>query len=948
MASNLVLLPHHFSNMQKKISTIWRFLLPVLILLAVAPFVLIGQQTTQQLDSIRANAKEQALTLLRLLNMTDELVSEQASAALNLLKQRSNALGKPIVDGSVSVNGFVVPNIKMGETPIANNTDLVDGVSSLLGDTATLFVKSGDNFVRVATNVKQKNGLRAVGTSLNPDGKVIVALRNGQTFHGIVNILGEPYITRYDPLFDAKKQIIGAYYVGYKVDMKVLRDTVENTRQLKTGFAAVLDDANKIRFLSSHITRSKAASLVQSQPDSWVFVTENIPKWGFKVVVAYPLSEAHAVGLANSWFVIVAGALLGALLIVIILWQLRHLILDPIGGDPELAIDVVQRIAAGDLNQDGLVAKPNTLMANVLEMRSKLRHAMQTLRNNADRMSLSASVFDHAHDGIFITDAQARIIEVNPAFTEITRYSRDGAMGHTPQALGFSTYDPDLFEQLWQTSGHHGEWRGETWNRRADGQVYAAWLDIFTVRDEAKNIINYVGLFSDITEAKEQQQNLERMAYHDPLTQLPNRVLLADRLQQALAHAERSGEVLAVCCLDLDGFKPVNDTLGHEAGDYLLVQLAVRMGVCLRDGDTVARLGGDEFAVLLCGLNDIGECEQILDRLLTTIKIPYDIAGEKVSISSSIGYTVFPADNNAPDTLLRHADHAMYQAKVNGGSRIQLFDADHDRQFRGLRQDRERVEAALPNGEFCLFYQPKVDLREGKVVGMEALIRWQHPELGLRPPLTFLPIIEDTDFSIPLGEWVISEALRQIKIWQSAGLDFQVSVNIAARHMVQADFAERLALLLAEFPEVSPKKLELEITETAAIEDVAGVAHTINNCKLLGVSFALDDFGVGYSSLTYLRRLPVEVIKIDQSFVRDMLQDADDLAVVAGVISLSRDFKRKVVAEGVESAEHGVWLLRMGCSVVQGSGIATPMPADEVQGWVAAYQPDASWSQGLV
>lgn len=934
--------------MQKKISTIWRFLLPVLILLAVAPFVLTGQQTTQQLDNIQASAREQALTLVRLLNVTDELVSEQANAALNLLKQRSSVLGAPTVDGTVNVDGWAIPNIKLGETQIANHTDLVDGVSSLLGGTATLFVKSGDSFVRVATNVKQKNGSRAVGTTLNPDGKVIIALRNGQAFHGVVDILGEPYITRYDPLFDEKKQVVGAYYVGYKVDMKVLRDTVENTRQLKTGFAVVLDDANKIRFLSSHISRSEVATLLQSQPDSWVFVTESIPNWGFKVVVAYPLSEARAVGLANSWFVIAAGALLGALLIAVILWQLRHLILDPIGGDPELAIDVVQRIAAGDLNQDDLVAKPNTLMANVLEMRSKLRQTMQTLRNNADRMSLSASVFDHAHDGIFITDAQARIIEVNPAFTEITRYLHADAMGHTPQDLGFSTYDPSLLDQLWQTSVYDGEWRGETWNRRVDGQVYAAWLDIFTVRDEAQNITNYVGLFSDITEAKEQQQNLERMAYHDPLTQLPNRALLADRLQQALARAERSGEVLAVCCLDLDGFKPVNDTLGHEAGDYLLVQLAVRMSVCLRDGDTVARLGGDEFAVLLCGLKDIGECEQILGRLLSTIKIPYDIAGEKVSISSSIGYTVFPADNNAPDTLLRHADHAMYQAKVSGGSRIQLFDADHDREFRGLRQERERVEAALPDGEFCLFYQPKVDLREGKVVGMEALIRWQHPELGLRPPITFLPMIEETDFSIPLGEWVISEALRQIKIWQGAGLDFQVSVNIAARHIVQVNFAERLAFLLAEFPEVTPKKLELEITETAAIEDVAGVARTINSCKLLGVSFALDDFGVGYSSLTYLRRLPVEVIKIDQSFVRDMLQDADDLAVVAGVISLSRDFKRKVVAEGVETSEQGVWLLRMGCSVVQGYGIARPMPADTIQGWVETYRPNASWSQGLI
>ncbi|MDP1595473.1 MAG: EAL domain-containing protein [Methylotenera sp.] len=947
MTSNLVLL-HPISNMQKKLSTIWRFLLPVLVLLAAAPFILTGQQTAQHLDIIQTNARQQALTLLRLLNVTDELVSEQANAASNLLKQRSDALGKPAIDGSVSVDGRLVPNLKIGEVSLANSISLVDNVSNLLGGTATVFVKSGDNFVRVATNVKQKNGLRALGTSLNPDGKVIGHLRSGQPFHGVVDILGEPYITRYDPLFDDKEQVIGALYVGYKVDMKVLRDTVENMRQLKTGFAVVLDESNKIRFLSSHTKQNKAASLLQARPDNWIFVTEDIPKWGFKVVVTYPLNEARAVGLANSWFVIIAGTLLGALLIAIILWQLRHLILDPIGGDPELAIEVVQRIAAGDLNQDELVAKPNTLMANVLEMRTKLRQTMQALRNNADRMSLSASVFDHAHDGIFITDAEARIIEVNPAFSEITRYLHADAMGHTPQDLGFCTYDPSLLEQLWQVSASDGEWRGETWNRRVDGQVYAAWLDIFTVRDESQNITNYVGLFSDITESKEQQQNLERMAYHDPLTQLPNRALLADRLQQALARSERSGEVLAVCCLDLDGFKPVNDTLGHEAGDYLLVQLAVRMSVCLRDGDTVARLGGDEFAVLLCGLNDIGECEQILGRLLSTIKMPYDIAGEKVSISSSIGYTVFPADNNAPDTLLRHADHAMYQAKVSGGSRIQLFDADHDREFRGLRQDRERIEAALPNGEFRLFYQPKVDLREGKVVGMEALIRWQHPEQGLRPPITFLPIVENTDFSILLGEWVISEALRQMVIWLNAGLDFQVSVNIAALHMVQANFAERLALLLAEFPEISPKKLELEITETAAIEDVAGVAHTINKCKLLGVSFALDDFGVGYSSLTYLRRLPVAVIKIDQSFVRDMLLDADDLAVVAGVISLSRDFKRKVVAEGVETAEQGVWLLRMGCSVVQGYGIARPMPAIEVQAWVEAYQPNASWTQGLL
>lgn len=934
--------------MQKKISTIWRFLIPVLLLLAVAPFVLTGQQASQQLGHIYAGATAQAQTLVRFLDITEELVGEQANAAMRLLKSRSQELGYAHIDGNIQLASKSLPNLKMGAEEVTQQFAMVDHVSSLFGGTATLFVRSGDEFVRVSTNVKKSSGARAVATVLNPNGKVIAELLAGKEYSGVVDILGEPYITRYDPMFDTNGKVIGAYYVGYKVDTKVLRDAVENMRQLTTGFAVILDEANNIRFLSAHVPSAKASKLLQTRPDNWEFVTESVPKWGFKVIVAYPLSEARAVSLANAWFVVFAGVLLGASLIVIILWQLRRLILNPIGGDPALAIDVVRRIAAGDLAQDDLQAKPDTLMASVLEMRHKLRESIDTLRQNADRMLLSASVFEHSHDGIFITDANTKIIEVNYAFTQITGYAREAALDNTLQAMGFMTYDESLLPQVWEQAKSSNEWNGEIWNQRMGGDVYAAWLDVFCMRDENNNIKNFVGLFSDVTQAKEQQQNLERMAYHDPLTQLANRALLSDRLQQALARAERSGEFLAVCCLDLDGFKPVNDMLGHEAGDYLLVQLAVRMSACLRDSDTVARIGGDEFAVLLCGLQGVDECMQTLERLLNVIKTPYIIGDKTVTVSSSIGYTIFPDDGSEPDTLLRHADHAMYQAKVNGGSRVQRFDSHHDRQFRGLRQDRERVEAALPNQEFRLYYQPKVNLREGSVIGMEALIRWEHPELGLRSPATFLPIVEDTQFCIPLGEWVMRTALQQISVWQLAGLDFQVSVNIAARHIVQANFTERLALLLSEFPEIKPSKIELEITETAAIEDVAGVANTINSCRLLGVCFALDDFGVGYSSLTYLRRLPVETIKIDQSFVRDMLQDVDDLAVVAGVISLSRDFKRKVVAEGVETSEQGVWLLRMGCSIVQGYGVARPMHADDVQAWVEGYQQDPSWTQGLV
>jgi len=930
--------------MPKKISTLWRFLLPVLVLLAVAPLVLTRQQTEQQLDRIQADAREQARTLVRLLDVTDALVGDQANSAMRLLKERGTALGAPAINGSIQIEDKLLPNLVLGETPLTNRVDLVDDVTRLLGGTATVFVKSGTNFVRVTTNVLRSDGSRAIGTTLNPNGKAIIALRNGQAFHGVVDILGEPYITRYDPLIDADHHVIGACFVGYKVDMQVLREAVENTRQLKTGFAVVLDENDKIRFLSSHIAQGQAERLLHGQSDQWVFVKEEVPNWGFKVIIAYPISEARSAGLANSLFVIGGGTFLGALLIMIILWQLRRLILDPIGGDPATAIDIVQRIAAGDLEPDNHKAKPGTLMSNVLRMRRKLRETMRTLRENSDRMSLSASVFSHAHDGIFITDADKNIIEINPAFTTITGYQRDAVLGRSPQDLGFASQDSNFFQQLWQDPENHEEWRGETWNRRKNGEVYAAWLDIFVVRDESQNVTHYVGLFSDITQAKEQQQNLEHMAYHDPLTQLPNRALLSDRLQQALARAERSDELLAICYFDLDGFKPVNDTLGHEAGDRLLVQLAARLRTCLRESDTIARLGGDEFAMLLCGLQSTGECQQTLDRLLNAIKSPYLISGETINISASIGYTIFPFDQSEPDTLLRHADHAMYQAKVNGGSRYYLFDAEHDRQSRGMRQERERIEAALPNGEFCLYYQPKVDMRKGEVIGMEALIRWQHPELGLRSPVDFLPVIEDTDFATPLGEWVILSALRQIEAWQTVGMDLQVSVNIAARHMMHPDFAARLATLLRSYPDVAPSKLELEITETAAIEDIAGVAQTINSCKLLGVSFALDDFGVGYSSLTYLRRLPVEVIKVDQSFVRDMLHDDEDLAVVSGLISLSRDFKRQVVAEGVETVEHGLQLLKMGCYLAQGYGIARPMPAEEVQGWIASYKPDSSWN----
>lgn len=929
--------------MLSKFSTHWRFLLPVLILLFVAPFILMQQQTSLQLLHIEQSASEQASALAQLLNSAERLVSDQVRSSMQLLKERGHERGTPGIEGTVEVSGKSVPNLTLGGISQANNFELVDSVTSLLGGTATLFVKSGDEFIRISTNVKKSDGSRAIGTQLDPNGRAIAAIRAGKAFHGEVDILGEPYFTAYEPMLDATGSVIGLWYVGYKVDTAVIRDAVEDARHLHTGFAAILDDKNHIRFLSSHTPHDQAEAIVLKPSSQWKIVEKPIPNWGFKVIVAYPISEARKVGLAGSFFVILIGTLIGAFVIIIILWQLQRLVLNPIGGDPAFAINVVQRIAAGNLEKDGLTARPGTLMANVLSMRRKLREMVTLLHQNTERLALSASVFEHAHDGIFITDADARIIEINPAFSELSGYSREDALGKTPDELKFAFHHENFFAHFWENRDQSKEWRGETLNQRKDGETYPASLDLFVIDNAQQASSYYVGVFSDITSLKEHRENLEYLAYHDPLTQLPNRALLADRLHQALARASRSKEVLAICYFDLDNFKPVNDELGHQAGDQLLIELSRRVRACLRESDTIARLGGDEFALLLCGLNTPEECQQTLDRLLLAINAAFLLGKQVVHVSASIGYTLFPLDNASTDTLMRHADHAMYQAKMNGGGHYHLFDAEHDRYTRDQRHARDKIEAALPNGEFCLYYQPKVNMRKGTVVGMEALIRWQHKESGLRLPGDFLSVIENTDFIIELGEWVILQALEQISIWQKVGLDIPVSVNIAARHLVQPDFASRLTHLLKSYPQVSPQKLELEITETAAIEDIASVSQIMNSCKQLGVTFALDDFGVGYSSLTYLRRLPAEVIKIDQSFVRDMLHDTDDLALIAGIISLSREFGRQVIAEGVETAEHGVQLMRMGCKLGQGHGIARPMPAKSVQTWVESYKPDSRW-----
>lgn len=588
---------------------------------------------------------------------------------------------------------------------------------------------------------------------------------------------------------------------------------------------------------------------------------------------------------------------------------------------------------------------PTAADLRLIESESRLT-ALAIEKSRAEsHLQLAASVFTHAREGILITDTKGNILEVNQMFSDITGYSREEVLGRNPRFLQSGRHEQRYFLQLWRELIEKGAWSGEIWNKRKNGEIYASNMTISAVLDGAGRTINYVNLFNDITPFKEHQRQLEYIAHYDALTALPNRVLLADRMKQAMAQSHRNKHSLAVLYIDLDGFKTINDMYGHDLGDQLLVALADRLKEVLREGDTLARIGGDEFVVVLVELEDALDYKLVLNRLLAAASEPTNIQQHILRVSASIGVTLYPQDKADADQLIRHADQAMYLAKQMGKNCYHIFDVERDFAAKHQHETLERIRTALDRQEFTLYYQPKVNMKTGTLIGCEALIRWQHPERGLIPPIEFLPVIEDHPLSLELGEWVIDTALRQISLWRQSGVPVVISVNISPIQLQDKHFVQRLSELLTRYPSVLPGDLELEIVETSALVDIDEVAKVMRACINLGVSFSVDDFGTGYSSLTYLKRLPAESLKIDQSFVRDMLDDPDDLAIVKGVIGLANAFHRKVIAEGVETIAHGELLIPLGCELAQGYGIARPMPAAELMTWVSTWKPDPRWTQ---
>jgi diguanylate cyclase (GGDEF)-like protein/PAS domain S-box-containing protein len=628
----------------------------------------------------------------------------------------------------------------------------------------------------------------------------------------------------------------------------------------------------------------------------------------------------------------------------------------------QLSVAYAQANAAAEARaavyRQGLYGLSLLLAVYLLGMFVVLERARQSLTQanveTADRLAaqlaaekqlkLHSTSFQHSHDGITLTDAQGNILDVNPAFSRITGWSRAEVLGRNPRVLRSGRHDKAFYEAMWNSIQYNGTWTGEIWNRNKFGEVFPELLSISAVRNSAGAVTNYVAVFSDIRRLKAQESQLTKLAYYDPLTELPNRTLLADKLGHALEQARRMHTLLAVCYLDLDGFKPINDNWGHEAGDRVLVDVAHRLQATLDAGDTVARMGGDEFVILMTGMGAMEACLQACRRVLDVLQQPMIVGADAVNLSASMGVALFPQDDADADTLLRHADQAMYVAKQEGKNCYHLFDAELDRDARSHHDRIGRVRQALLADEMCLFYQPKVNLRTGQVAGMEALVRWQHPQTGLVPPGDFLPLIEEDELIVELGDWVIEAALNQMQTWRTQALRMSVSVNVAGRQLQSPDFVQKLTAALGRHPQVPAADLQLEILETTGLEDVVKVSRVIAECHQLGVTVALDDFGTGYSSLTYLKRLPVDTVKIDQSFVRDMLNDPDNLAIVHSVTRLAGSFDRELVAEGVESVEHGRMLMMLGCHVFQGYGVARPMPVDQVLAWVDNWRMPAEWA----
>ena len=576
----------------------------------------------------------------------------------------------------------------------------------------------------------------------------------------------------------------------------------------------------------------------------------------------------------------------------------------------------------------------------------RLYEQQHMLQRNNDDLRVAATVFE-SQEGMVVTDPNGTILRVNRAFTKITGFSAEAVIGENPRVLKSGIHDADFYAAMWDAILHKGGWAGEIWNRRKQGDAYAQYLTITPVLGPDGRVSNYVGTFTDATDRIAAAEKIERLAFYDPLTLLPNRRLMMDRLERALTNSARSNRFGALMLLDMDNFKTLNDTLGHDVGDQFLVEVAARIKNCIREGDTASRMGGDEFVVILEHLDKEDQAAvqatAVAIKIQTQLNQPYLLqVGDKHAdqrershqCTSSIGITLFRDRSSSVEELVKRADTAMYQAKEAGRNTFRFFDPAMQEIVVAKAILEEDLRRAMAENQFVLHYQAQVD-GDSKVVGTEALVRWNHPAKGLVSPAAFIPLAEETGLILPLGHWVMEAACAQLALWavQADMAHLSVAVNVSARQFSLPNFVAQV-LGLMEHYQIRPDRLKLELTESLLLKNADDVIAKMVALKARGVDFSLDDFGTGYSSLSYLKRLPLDQLKIDQSFVRDVLTDASDAAIARAVIALGKSLGLGVIAEGVETLGQRDFLAENGCAAYQGYFFSRPLPLSEFETFV--------------
>jgi diguanylate cyclase (GGDEF)-like protein/PAS domain S-box-containing protein len=591
----------------------------------------------------------------------------------------------------------------------------------------------------------------------------------------------------------------------------------------------------------------------------------------------------------------------------------------------ETAVEVMRAGAHDYIMKDNLAR-----LVPAIERELREAEVRNIQRSTAEDLRLAAKVFENSVEGTVITDSEATILRVNKAFMDTTGYAQEEVVGKKPNILQSGRHDEGFYRHLWQSLIKQGYWQGEIWNRRKNGEIYPEWLTISAVHNEVGGVSHYIGGFTDLSQQKQAEERIQYLMYFDALTDLPNRVLFRDRFKQCMVQATHEGHQIAFLHLDLDRFIHINDTLGHQLGDQLLRQVGQRLLSNTGNHDVVARLGGDEFAIALPDLDESSSVEDKVQAIIKVFADPFRVMGKEVFLVPTVGVALFPDDTDNYDELVRCADTAVHYAKRHGGANYQLYHKSMNADVQDRLNMENALRRALTRQEFCLHYQPQVEVGSGRIIGVEALLRWQHAEMGMVLPGQFIPLLEETGLIIPVGEWVVRRACEDSMAWQGAGYaPIPVAVNLSARQFRNKGLMKTIRQVVEETG-LAPQLLELEITESSVMDDPESALNILSAFHDMGIRIAIDDFGTGYSSLSYLKRFPLDVLKIDRSFVADIPGDADDAAIVETIIAMAHRLNLHVIAEGVETEEQVGFLLEHGCDHVQGYFYGRPMPAEEL------------------